>query len=68
MIPFATTRAERMANNDPRLSLEERYGTHEDYVEAVRAAAANAVEQGYLLPGDAETHVANAEASNVLSP
>ena len=25
MIPFAKTRAERMANGDPRLSLEERY-------------------------------------------
>ena len=68
MIPFATTRAERLANGDPRLSLEERYGTHEGYVEAVRAAAANAVEQGYLLPSDAETHIANAEASNVLVP
>jgi len=68
MIPFATTRAERDAKDDPRLSLEERYGTHEGYVDAVRAAAANAVEQGYLLPGDAETHIANAEASNVLRP
>jgi hypothetical protein len=66
MIPFAMTRAERLANGDSRLSLEERYGTHEGYVDAVRAAAAN--EQGYLLPGDAETHIANAEASNVLRP
>ena len=68
MIPFATTREERMANDDPRPSLEERYGTHEGYVEAVRAAAANAVEQGFLLPGDAEAHIAQAEASNVLRP
>ena len=68
MIPFATTRAERDTNDDPRLSLEERYGSHEGYVDAVRAAAANAVEQGYLLPSDAETHIANAEASNVLRP
>ena len=29
MIPFAKTKAERMANGDPRLSLEERYRTHE---------------------------------------
>src|SRR5205814_393867 len=28
MIPFAHTRAERLANGDPRLSLEERYGSH----------------------------------------
>ena len=31
-IPFAKTKAERMAAGDPRPSLEERYGTHEDYV------------------------------------
>jgi hypothetical protein len=28
MIPFAKTKAERIANEDPRLSLEERYGNH----------------------------------------
>ena len=36
MIPFAKTKAERMANGDPRLSLEERYKTHAGYVEAVK--------------------------------
>ncbi len=54
MIPFAKTRAGRLASGDPRLSLEERYGTHEGYVAAVRAAAANAVAQGFLLQADAE--------------
>ena len=29
MIPFAKTRVERQANNDPRPSLEERYGNHD---------------------------------------
>ncbi|HEX7981487.1 MAG TPA: alpha/beta hydrolase domain-containing protein, partial [Gemmatimonadaceae bacterium] len=38
-IPFAETRAERIASGDPRLSLEERYGTHEKYVRGVRATA-----------------------------
>jgi hypothetical protein len=40
MIPFAATRAERMANGDPRPSLEERYTDHAGYVAAVRKAAA----------------------------
>ena len=40
MIPFAETRAQRMASGDPRLSLEERYENHDGYVEAVKAAAA----------------------------
>src|SRR6185369_4202579 len=54
MIPFATTRAERVASGDPRLSLEERYRTHEGYVEAVKKAAAKAVGQGFLLQSDAD--------------
>jgi hypothetical protein len=68
MVPFARTRAARLANSDPRLSLEERYGTHEGYVRAVRAAAANAVAQGFLLQGDAEAMIAQAEAGDVLKP
>jgi hypothetical protein len=67
MIPFATTRAERMANNDPRPSLEERYRTHAGYVEAVKAAAAKAVREGFLLQADADKLIADASASNVLA-
>ena len=37
-MPFAKTKAERIGNHDPRLSIEERYGTHEAYVAAVRKA------------------------------
>jgi hypothetical protein len=66
MIPFARTRAERMANGDPRLSLEERYRTHEGYVAAVKAAAAKAVAQRFLLQEDADRLVAAAASSNVL--
>src|SRR5881398_680160 len=49
MIPFAKTRADRLANNDPRLSLEERYHTHQGYVDAVTKAAQKAIQQGFLL-------------------
>jgi hypothetical protein len=68
MIPFATTRAERMASGDSRLSLEERYTNHEGYVEAVKKAAARAVSQGFLLQSDAAALTAQAAASNVLNP
>jgi hypothetical protein len=68
MIPFATTRAERLANADPRLSLEERYRTHEGYVEAVRTAAAKAVRERFLLQEDADALIAQAAASSVLRP
>jgi hypothetical protein len=66
MIPFAATKAERLAKGDPRPSLEERYVDHDGYVAAVRAAAANAVRRGFLLQGDADALVAQAAASNVL--
>jgi hypothetical protein len=51
MVPFAITKAQRLANKDPRPSLEERYGTHDGYVAAVKAAADNAACQGYLFAG-----------------
>jgi hypothetical protein len=66
MVPFARTRAEREANGDPRPSLEERYTDHAGYVAAVRRAAANAVEQGFLLQSNAEAIIAQADASDVL--
>jgi hypothetical protein len=66
MLPFAKTRAERMAKSDPRLSLEERYGTHAGYVAAVTKAAAKAVAARFLLQADADALIAAAEASLVL--
>jgi hypothetical protein len=66
MIPFARTKAERIAGKDPRLSLEERYTDHAGYVAAVRKAAADAVAQKFLLAKDADALIAAAEASAVL--
>jgi hypothetical protein len=51
MVPFAKTKAQRLASNDPRPSLEERYETHAGYVAAVKKAADSAACQGYLLAG-----------------
>lgn len=66
MLPFARTQAERRAANDPRPSLEERYGSHEGYVDRVRAAAARAMAAGFLLAGDAADLIEAAKASAVL--
>ncbi|HQA34137.1 MAG TPA: alpha/beta hydrolase domain-containing protein, partial [Casimicrobium huifangae] len=68
MVPFAKTKAERVASGDSRLSLEERYKDHAGYVAAVRAAAANAVAKGFLLQADADALIVQAEASAVLRP
>ena len=66
MVPFASTKAEREANNDPRPSLEERYGSHAGFVDAVRKAADKVKAAGFLLEKDAAALVKQAEASNVL--
>jgi Alpha/beta hydrolase domain len=66
MLPFAKTRAERLAAGDPRPSLEERYGDHDGYVAAVAKAASTAVARGFLLPADADALIAAAQASEVL--
>jgi hypothetical protein len=51
-IPFANTKAERLASGDPRLSIEERYPSKADYVRAVREAAAALVKERLLLAED----------------
>ena len=65
-VPFAKTKAERLAAEDPRPSLEERYGTHDRYVATVRTAAARLVHDRFLLQDDADRLIAQAEASDVL--
>jgi len=65
-VPFARTKAERLANGDSRLSLEERYGTHDGWVAQVRKAAEKAVSERFLLRADADRLVSEAEASSVL--
>ena len=51
-IPFAATRLEREASGDPRLSIEERYPTRDDYLERVRREVHTLVDAGYVLPED----------------
>ena len=57
-IPFPRTRRERAAVSDPRLSIEERYRSRDDYLERVRRAAAALVSERYLLDEDIELTVA----------
>ena len=65
-IPFSATSEERKAKHDPRPSIEERYGTHAQYVERIRSAATKQVRERLLLQDDAEKMIAEAEASSVL--
>ena len=51
-IPFPSTRAQRERTNDPRLSIEERYDSRQDFLGQIEAAAQKLVDQRYLLDGD----------------
>lgn len=64
-IPFAATKAERLAKGDPRPSLEERYPSHDAYVAKVKASADALVVQRYLLPADAARIVSEAQAAKI---
>jgi len=59
-VPFARTTQERLANNDPRPSIEERYRSRAGYVDAVRSAVAKAEKDGFLLPVDGQRLVREA--------
>ena len=65
-IPFSKTKAERLATGDPRLSLEERYGTHDGYVQAVANAARQLMKQHLLLEEDVQRYIDEAASSNIL--
>jgi hypothetical protein len=64
-IPFASTREERATRNDPRLSLEERYGDHATYLRRFTEAAEKLVASRVLLREDAERLIAAAGSAEV---
>jgi hypothetical protein len=65
IIDFAKTRAERLASGDPRPSLEERYPTHDAYVNAVTIAANDLAQQRLLLDQDVARYIQLAEQSSI---
>ena len=59
-IPFARTTTERTAANDPRPSLEERYGNEEIFAEKIESAATELMNEGFLLKEDVDRIVRRA--------
>ena len=59
-IPFPATKEEREASGDPRLSIEERYGSKAEYLDLVKQATVNLIDQRYLLEEDLETGASQA--------
>jgi hypothetical protein len=64
-IPLPATRAAREATGDPRRSLQERYPTHQGYVDQVRAASEALARDRFLLQEDVDRFVQAAQASSI---
>lgn len=60
-IALAKNESDRAAKNDPRPSIEKRYGTHAAYVEKVIEATKNLVAARLLLQEDADAYVKAAQ-------
>jgi len=65
---FARTKAECEKNGDPRLSIEERYPSHQAYVDIVKRAVDELVKEGFLLSEDGESYIEAAKKKNPLDP
>jgi hypothetical protein len=65
-LPFARTKAERLAGDDPRPSLEERYGDQASYVAKITAAAEALVKDRLLLPEDAQRYIEAAKSEKLF--
>jgi hypothetical protein len=65
MIDFAKTRTDQMTSGDPRMSLEERYSSHDAYVNAVSATANGLARDRLLLQEDVDAYVKKARDSAI---
>ncbi len=65
-IDFRQTQAERLAAGDPRLSIEERYPNHRQYVREVAHAAKCLQRHGLLLDEDLQRYIKDAEGSSSI--
>lgn len=65
---FARTKAEREKTGDPRLSIEERYPSHQAYIDIVKRAVGDLIKEGFMLPEDGDAYIAAAERKNPLDP
>jgi hypothetical protein len=67
-LPFANTKAERLASGDARASLEELYGNRESYLQRVKEVVSDLLEARLLLPEDAARFMDEAACRNLFQP
>jgi hypothetical protein len=66
-IPFAGTKAERMASGDPRASIEERYPSFATYSAAVQKAVDDLIARRLMLPEDKASNVKRLEQAGMAT-
>ena len=62
-IPFRKTMAGRLAIGDPRLSLDERYSSRQNYIDKVTQAAMDLMSRRLMLQEDVDSYAAGAGAA-----
>lgn len=65
-LPLARTAAERQVKGDPRASLQERYGSHAEYLRRLEAAVGGLLKDRLLLAEDAQRYLQAAQAPGVV--
>jgi len=60
-LPFPKTAAERQKSGDPRRSIEERYGSREEYIVRYSKAVDDLIQQRWILPEDRQAVLAGGE-------
>ena len=58
--PFSKNKSDRLKSGDPRLSIQERYQTKNEYIERIRKSTENLMNSGFLLEIDSEMYVNDA--------
>ena len=64
-LDIPATKSDRQKSGDPRLSIEERYPSHEAYVKQVEAAAKRLAEKRLLLEEDVALYVELARSRDI---
>lgn len=59
-VPFAKTKSQRDATNDPRRSLEERHASKDAYLAKVKAVVLKLIDQGLMAESDLESQLKQA--------
>lgn len=67
-IPLPATAEDRRASGDPRQSIEERYGSFDEYLEQFRSYVRTLLAEGYLLEEDVARLTELAERNRELFP